>query len=176
MIRAETPMTDEETRPPADDGPTETPSGGGGKTHRYRVHVVWEGDGSGCGTVEDHDGNTRIPVASARNLGGCGKGANPEELLLSAVGACFIATWAIFLKKLSVQYSEPSIRVAGDLGKDPAGGYRMESISIVARVPAELLKEREADVRKTLELAERYCIISKVAKAAMPVRVELETV
>jgi peroxiredoxin-like protein len=175
MMRAETDMPNQKTE--SSEAPASPAPGRAQEAkHRYRVHAVWEGDGTGCGTVEADDGTYKIPISSAKNLGGCGKGANPEELLLSAVGACFIATWAVFLKKLSVQYVEPSLRVAGDLGKDPAGGYRMESIEITARVPAELLKERETDLRKTLELAEKYCIVSKVARAALPVKVKIETV
>ncbi len=34
----------------------------------------------------------------------------------------------------------------------------------------------EAYIQKTLQLAEKYCIISKVAKAAMPVDVAIEEV
>ena len=66
-----------------------------------------------------------IPIGGAKELGGCGKGANSEEMLLAAVGTCWIGTWAIFLKKLGVPYPEPRIRLTGELGKDPAGGFRM---------------------------------------------------
>lgn len=143
---------------------------------RYSVFATWSGDGSGCGTMKLPQGELTIPIGGAKALGGCGTGTNPEELLLAGIAACFVNTWAIFLAKLSISYAEPSVSVSGELGKDPAGGFRMLSTSIRARVPVPLLAERRADVEKTLQLAEKYCIISKVAKAAMPVTVEIEEV
>ena len=41
------------------------------------------------------------------------------------------------------------------------------------RVPAALLAADRAKIEKTLSLAEKYCIISKVARAAMPLSVEI---
>ncbi|MGH9368507.1 MAG: OsmC family protein [Thermoanaerobaculia bacterium] len=144
--------------------------------HHYAVGVIWSGDAKGCGEVTAGGGTVKVPIGGATELGGCGKGANPEELLLAAVGACFVNTWAIFLKKLNLTYAEPALRVTGELGKDPAGGYKMLSAKIHARVPASLLSEKRAEVQKTLQLAEKYCITSKVARAAMPLEVTVEEV
>ena len=115
-------------------------------------------------------------IAGSRKPDEPAASANPEELLLAAVAACFVNTWAIFLKKLQVAYPEPAIRLDGSLGKDPAGGYRMTGAVIHALVPASLLEKDRARVEKTLQLSEKYCIITKVARAAMPVRVEIEAV
>ncbi|HEY7863641.1 MAG TPA: OsmC family protein [Thermoanaerobaculia bacterium] len=144
--------------------------------HIYGVGVTWNGDGKGSGVVATPRSGLEIAIGGATELGGCGKGTNPEELLLAAVGACFIATWAIFLKKLSIAYVEPTLRLRGELEKDPAGGFRMREITIHARVPGSLWAEQRTPLEKTLQLAEKYCIISKVAKAAMPVKVEVEQV
>ena len=146
------------------------------ETQEFSVAATWSGDGSGCGTLKLPQGNVTVPIGGAKALGGCGVGANPEELLLASVGACFVSTWAIFLKKLDIGYAEPSVSVDGVLGKDPAGGYKMLSAVIRARVPVSLLSEKRSAVEKTLQLAEKYCIVSKVAKAAMPVTVEIEEV
>jgi organic hydroperoxide reductase OsmC/OhrA len=144
--------------------------------HRYAVGAVWSGDEKGCGEVTAGGGAVRIPIGGATELGGCGKGANPEELLLAAVGACFINTWTIFLKKLGITYAEPALRVTGELGKDPAGGFKMLSAKIHARVPSSLMSEKKAEVLKTLQLTEKYCITSKVVKAAMQLQVVVEEV
>jgi organic hydroperoxide reductase OsmC/OhrA len=144
------------------------------EVHRFEIRASWKGDAAGGGEVFLGEGALSVPIAGARSLGGSGKGANPEELLLAALGACFLNTWAIFLKKLNVDYAEPAVRVSGALGKDPSGGYRMESAVIHARVPASLLASGRAAVEKTLGLAEKYCIISKVARAAMTLRIEIE--
>jgi organic hydroperoxide reductase OsmC/OhrA len=142
--------------------------------HRYRASLAWSGDGMGCGEAFVANETFSIPIGGAKETGGCGKGANSEEMLLAAVGTCWIATWAIFLKKLGVPYGDPRIVLTGAIGKDPAGGFRMTGMRIYARVPAAILSEHRPAIQKTVSLAEKYCIISKVAKAAMPVEVEIE--
>jgi osmotically inducible protein OsmC len=142
----------------------------------FAVNVVWSGDEKGGGEVVTSSAAVKIPIGGSTELGGCGKGANPEELLLAAVGACFVNTWVIFLKKLDIGYAEPALRVTGELGKDPAGGYKMLSAKIHARVPSSLLAEKREKLQKTLQLAEKYCIASKVVRAAMPVEVVVEEV
>lgn len=142
----------------------------------YSVFATWSGDGKGCGTMKLPQGDLSIPIGGARALDGCGLGTNPEELLLAAVAACFVNTWAIFLKKLNVGYAEPSVAMSGELGKDPAGGFKFLSAAITARVPTPLYAEKRAAVDKTVALAEKYCIISKVARAAMPLTVKIEEV
>ncbi len=144
------------------------------EVHRFDIRAAWKGDAAGSGEVLLAGGALPVSIAGARSLGGSGTGANPEELLLSALGACFLNTWAIFLKKLNVAYAEPAVRDSGVLGKDPAGGYRMESAVIHARVPGSVLAAGRDSVEKTVGLAEKYCIISKVARAAMTLRIEIE--
>lgn len=144
--------------------------------HEYHASAVWDGDAMGAGMIRLGESVVSSPIAGARELGGSGSGTNPEELLVGALAACFINTWAIFLKKLQVPYAEPAIRVTGTLGKDPAGGFRMTGAVIRARVPESLLAADRPKVEKTLSLTEKYCIISKAVRAAMPVRVEIETV
>jgi len=143
---------------------------------RFSVGASWSGDGTGCGQARLTQGEITVAIGGAQALGGCGTGANPEELLLASIAACFINTWAIFLKKLDVGYAEPTLRVTGELGKDPAGGYKMLRATIHARVPSALFVAQRSQVEKTLALAEKYCIVSKVARAAMPVRVVVEHV
>jgi len=144
------------------------------EVHRFDAAATWAGDGTGMGEVRVSDGRFAVPIAGATVLGGSGGKANPEELLLAAIAACFVNTWAIFLKKLGLPIAEPAVAVSGELGPDPAGGFRMAKAVIRARVPAALLAADRPKVEKTLQLAEKYCIISKVARAAMPLAVEIE--
>ncbi|HKD10982.1 MAG TPA: OsmC family protein [Thermoanaerobaculia bacterium] len=144
------------------------------KIQHFSVSGTWKGDGMGCGTLTLPQGSVVFPIGGARELGGCGVGANPEEILLAAVAACFLNTWAIFLKKLQVDYPTPSVRVTGDLGPDPAGGFKMLSATVHAAVPRSLLAGDREKVEKTVRLTEKYCITSKVARAAMSLHVVVE--
>jgi organic hydroperoxide reductase OsmC/OhrA len=133
------------------------------QTHRFEINAAWSGDGAGEGRVRLGN-SVSVPVA----------GANPEELLLAATAACFLNTWAIFLKKLAVPFSEPSLSAACVVGPDPAGGFRVTSLSLRARVPGAVLGSHRPQVEKTLSLAEKYCIVSKVVRAGTPMNVEIE--
>ncbi len=141
----------------------------------FTAAATWSGDGSGGGTVSLPEAGVSIPIAGAREADGPAA-ANPEELLLAALADCFVNTWAIFLKKLQIGYVEPAVRVTARLEDDPAGGFRLTDAVIRARVPAPLLETEGSKIAKSLELSERYCIVSKVVRSAMPVRVEVESV
>lgn len=148
-----------------------------GETHHtYHVSLTWTGDAMGCGEALVAGEKFRIPIGGGKELGGCGKGANSEEMFLAAVGTCWIGTWAIFLKKLAVPYPNPEVRLTGELGSDPAGGFRMTKTSIFARVPEALLAEHRTALEKTVKLSEKYCIISKIARAAMHVEAVIEPI
>jgi organic hydroperoxide reductase OsmC/OhrA len=162
----------------ADGAPAEKPREKVSTLHAGQAFIAsaaWSGDGSGAGHVQLPDAGVTIPIAGAREPDGPGA-ANPEELLLAALAACFVNTWAIFLKKLQLAYAEPAVRVSGRLEDDPAGGLRVTDAVILARVPALLLESDRSRIAKSLELSEKYCIVSKVVRAAMPVRVEIEPV
>lgn len=144
--------------------------------HPFSVSLAWSGGGEGCGTVRLSQADLSIAIGGAKSLGGCGTGSNPEELLLAAVGSCFVNTWAIFLNKLKITYAQPTLRATARVGSDPAGGFRVTEITIHAQVPGSLLAENRGAVEKTLALAEKYCIISRAVKGSVPVRVEIEEV
>ena len=161
------------------DGASESASGKSERSagrHRYSASVVWNGAGDGCGTARLTQGSVSFAVGGAKSLGGCGVGANPEEMLDAAIGACFVNTWAIFLKKLKISYGEPSVRVSSHVEPDPAGGYRLAGATVHARVPATLLAGNRAAVEKTLSLAEKYCIISRAVRGNVPMNIEIEEV
>jgi len=145
------------------------------EVHRFEIDAAWSGDGKGSGSAAFPEG---APVAFAGStlLGGSGGSANPEELLLSGLASCFLNTWAIFLKKLAIGYADPTLRASCEVAPDPAGGFRISKASLRARVPATLLASQRAQVEKTVALAEKYCIVSKVVRAAAPLDVAIEEV
>jgi organic hydroperoxide reductase OsmC/OhrA len=131
--------------------------------HRFTASVTWDA-GEKSGDLASGSGLLATPFGGAPSLGGRADRTNPEELLLGALLACFVQTWAIFLAKLRVPLEAPRVDGTLELEADPAGGFRVARIELRAQVPAELLSGREADVAKTLALAEKYCIVSKAVK------------
>src|SRR6185295_2791768 len=52
------------------------------KVHLFTVGATWSGDSQGCGTLQLPQGDLALPIGGSKMLGGCGLGANPEELML----------------------------------------------------------------------------------------------
>jgi organic hydroperoxide reductase OsmC/OhrA len=139
----------------------------------FPVTATWDPE-AGRGQLSTRTGGL-CAHGGAESLGGKGGAPNPEELLAAAVSSCFVQTWAIFLAKLRLPYERPSVSARTTIEKDPAGGFRVASITVSPKVPAELWESRRTDVEKTLQLAEKYCIISKAVKGETAVLVEPQT-
>ncbi|MFI5119696.1 MAG: OsmC family protein [Thermoanaerobaculia bacterium] len=132
----------------------------------FTIAATWD-SAEKKGTLSNEDGSLTIAHGGAASLGGGNGTPNPEELLLAAVSACFVQTWAIFLAKLAVPIEAPVLDSSCELDKDPAGGFRLTKLDLAPRVPEALWESRRADVEKTLYLAEKYCIVSKAVKASI---------
>ncbi len=131
--------------------------------HGFTAAATWDAT-ERSGALTTGSGHLTTAFGGAPSLGGRPDRTNPEELLLGALLACFVQTWAIFLTKLRLPVETPRVDGTLELGVDPAGGYRVTGVHLSAYVPAALLAEREADVARTLALAEKYCIVSKAIK------------
>lgn len=132
--------------------------------HLFHVTATWNAN-ENRGQVTNEDASLSVTHAGAKALGGTGAATNPEELLAAAVSACFVQTWAIFLAKLKVPLTHPTVGARCTIEPDPAGGFHVTRVDLLPHVPPALWEERRADVEKTLKLAEKYCIVSKALKA-----------
>ena len=62
-------------------------------SHDFVQRVAWQGGRDGSGQVET--GGAQVPISVPAQFKGPGKGSNPEELLLAALGACFVITMGL---------------------------------------------------------------------------------
>jgi organic hydroperoxide reductase OsmC/OhrA len=132
--------------------------------HSFRVSSSWN-HVEKQGHLNSGSGTLSIPFGGAPSLGGRADRTNPEELLLAALVACYVQTWAIFLVKLKVPIEKPLLDGRCELDKDPAGGFRVAKLLLVPRIPKAIWDERKGDVEKTLELAKKYCIVSRALRS-----------
>ncbi len=139
--------------------------------HSYRVSSSWN-PAEKQGHLTSGSGTLSTPFGGAPSLGGRADRTNPEELLVAAIAACFVQTWAIFLSKLKVPVEKPVLDGRCELEKDPAGGFRVAKLLLVPHIPKAIWDERRGDIEKTLELAEKYCIVSKAVRGSdLPIEV-----
>jgi len=131
----------------------------------FRIFSSWS-SAENEGHLTSASGTLSTSMSGALSMGGRADRTNPEELLLAALVTCFVQTWAIFLAKLRVPLAKPLLDGRCSLEKDPAGGFRVARFVLVPHVPKALWDGRRADIEKTLELAEKYCIVSKVVRGS----------
>jgi organic hydroperoxide reductase OsmC/OhrA len=131
--------------------------------HHFSVAATWN-PALREGTITNESQSFHATHVGAPSLGGRSGHTNPEELLLSAVSACFVQTWAIFLAKLKVPIEQPVVDATCRVEPDPAGGFHVTEVDLHPHVPAALWESQRADLEKTLSLAEKYCIVSKAVK------------
>ena len=134
------------------------------ETSRFSVTASWDSK-AGKGRVKNPSNSFAAEFAGAKELGGGGGAVNPEELLAASIAACFVVTWAIFLKKLGLELADPRLEVHCDVDPDPAGGYRVSAVRVAPEIPRALWQSDSSKVERTLQLAEKYCIISKAVKS-----------
>jgi osmotically inducible protein OsmC len=132
--------------------------------HRFHVTATWD-LAEKKGQVTNEESGLAVVHTGATALGGIGGATNPEELLAAAASSCFVQTWSIFIAKLRLPIEHPVVGAGCTVEPDPAGGFRVTRIDLHPRVSPALWEERRADVEKTLQLAEKYCIVSKAVKA-----------
>ena len=135
------------------------------ETNSFRVSSSWN-PSEKQGHLNSGSGTLSTPFGAAPSLEGRADRTNPEELLLAALVACFVQTWAIFLAKLKVPVEKPLLDGRCELEKDPAGGFRVAKLLLVPHVPKAIWDQRMGDVEKTLELTEKYCIVSKAVRGS----------
>jgi peroxiredoxin-like protein len=96
------------------------------------------------------------------DMGGKGKGTNPEELLLSAVAGCFTLTLAIVLRIQKLPYTDLQVGAEGLVTGVPRDlKYQRVTVSpIIAGADAA----RRGDYLAAVEKAHERCFIGQALK------------
>lgn len=78
----------------------------------FRVELEWAGRGrEGAGRIVTDD--LELELSTPESMGGRGAGTNPEELLVSAVGSCYIATLYGVLTRRELPVASISLEATG---------------------------------------------------------------
>lgn len=129
------------------------------------------------GIVRGH----RVLVDRPREKGGADRGPLGGELLLVALGGCFMSTLIAAAKARGLNPSDFQVTVRGELGGRPE---RFQSATIEVHAPtatatADPMPEGSGSaetLKRCVEIAERSCIVTNTLKAGMPVEVILASI
>jgi uncharacterized OsmC-like protein len=132
---------------------------------KFQANLVWDGESGGEVSVGKFQGlKLDMPV----EFGGNGRYPCPDELFLSAVAGCLLTTFLYFKKKMNVHVTGFRISISATLhgGRE---GYRLAGME--ATIFAEAKKSNELGLRRCIELARRYCHLTRTLEKAVPIRI-----
>lgn len=140
--------------------------------HEYPVSVNWAGGRDGSGDVTAGHSGVKIEIAVPPEFQGPGGATNPEELLTSAIAACYSITFGIVAanRKLPIQ----SFQVDA-VGTVEQAGMSFTYKTIVVRPTIVLTAEASDDQVKIAEdlahKADAYCIVTNAVRGKVEVTV-----
>lgn len=141
--------------------------------HEYPVVATWTGGREGGGTVRAVHSGVENAVNVPPEFQGPGGGTNPEELLASAIAACYTMTLGIIAanRKLPVKNIETSaVGVVEQNG--PQFTYRSFTIKPVISMEGEPTLEQIKLTEEMAHKADGYCIITNAVRGKLEITVE----
>ncbi|MGV9214773.1 organic hydroperoxide resistance protein [Micromonospora sp. RB23] len=116
----------------------------------YTASATATGDGRD-GHVETSDGTFAMDLASPKELGGEGGGANPEQLFAAGYAACFHSALRIVGRRAKADVTGSVVSAEVGIGPNGSGGFGLTAqlvvdLPAVARETAEQLVEQAHQV------------------------------
>lgn len=124
----------------------------------FTSNLTWTGGRLSRGTIEA--GGERVEFSVPASMGGLGAGTNPEELLLSAVGACYTATLSAILEAAQLPVVDIGVRVDGTVSDHPGPAARVSQV-VVNPTFRGADAARRADYENAARKARERCFIGR---------------
>jgi peroxiredoxin-like protein len=141
--------------------------------HEYPVTVAWTGGRNGTGHVTAERTDTTNALSVPPEFQGPGEGTNPEELLTSAIAACYSITYGIIAGVQRLPFEGIETSATGAVEQNGANfTYKTITLRPTIRLTAGA---DEATVRKAEELshkADLYCIITNAVRGKVEIVLE----
>lgn len=136
----------------------------------FRLKGSWTGSWNGNGHIKT--GKLKQVVSVDPSMGGSGIGTNPDELLLGALGSCYMITLGIRLDKEKITYDHISLQSEGIVTKQ--GGLHFDRVlhRPVIFLPEEPTDEQRAELLFCIRQAERDCMIAKAVRGNVHIDVQ----
>ena len=117
------------------------------------------------GHVTTADGSLEFAMATPKELGGSGKGANPEQLFALGYAACFHSALQAVARAQKKDLGDSSVGARVTLGKEGEGFALAVELEVV--IPAQDEKEAQA----LADAAHQVCPYSNATRGNIPVTV-----
>lgn len=130
----------------------------------YTTETLATGAGRN-GHVTTADGSLEFDMATPKELGGSGKGANPEQLFALGYAACFHSALQAVARAQKKDLGDSSVGARVILGKEGEGFALAVELEVV--IPAQ----DEKDAQALADAAHQVCPYSNATRGNIPVTV-----
>lgn len=139
----------------------------------YKADVSWDKKIGADVRIRDL---SPISVSMPTLYGGDGENPCPIELMMSALGSCYLGTFLVFQRQLHLQLQDIQVYVKGNVemlneGED-RGKYEIKDIevSVDIRIVGDEFEVTMAE--DCIRLAKEHCPVSRTLRKAVPVTVK----
>ncbi len=140
--------------------------------HTFILNAKWMGDSDAEGRLTLTDGNSVVFGVPAQ-LGGAPDRSSPEELLLSALAACYSITLAMLIEKKRYPAQIFDVRTEGVVERQPDRSLKFTQIIIRPTLELPTGDERKRGVLTDLaHKAEQHCLISRTLRGNVELIIE----
>lgn len=112
------------------------------------------------GVARSDDGNLDVKLRLPTEMGGKGRGTNPEQLFAAAYAACFHGALKLLASRNKVEMRDARVEVSVAFGRDPVDGLFALKADVRIFLPGIDKGVAEELVRNT----ERLCPYAKMAR------------
>lgn len=141
--------------------------------HEYFAKVVWSGGRDGDGAVKALGSGVEVPINVPKEFQGKGGGTNPEELLTSAIAACYSITFGIIAANRKLPVKSVETTATGVVEQNGASFvYKSIAIKPVIYMEGEPTVEQLKQAEEIAHKADGYCIITNAVRGKVEISVE----
>jgi peroxiredoxin-like protein len=141
--------------------------------HEYPAVATWTGGREGGGTVRAEHSGVENPINVPVEFQGPGGGTNPEELLVSAIVACYTMTLGIILANRKLPVKSIETAAVGLVEQNgPQFTYKAVTIKPVIAMEGEPTLEQLKLTEDMAHKADGYCIITNAVRGKVEITVE----
>ena len=121
------------------------------------------------GAAKTADGSLDVKLGVPKEMGGDGKGNNPEQLFAAGYSACFIGAMTVVAGKQKVSLPKDT-QVTGEVGIGPSG----EAFGIEVTLNVSLPGMDKAEADKLVEAAHQVCPYSNATRGNIDVSLNVQ--
>lgn len=141
--------------------------------HEYPVRVEWQGGRDGHGNVLSERSGTTNTLSVPPEFQGPGEGTNPEELLTTAIAACYSITFGIVAANRKLPVINVETAATGVVEQaGPNFTYKSIAIKPVITLGADATDEALTIAEDMAHKADHYCIITNAVRGKVEITVE----